>query len=85
MRTGRGSDGQLFRQIYELPLTRSQFPLFTLTWTLMHSIGTASPLLGYDAARLIEGDVHVPVSVEGYDSALATTTLQYALRRDALR
>jgi inward rectifier potassium channel len=46
MRTGRGSDGQLFRQIYELPLTRSQLPLFTLTWTLMHSIGTASPLLG---------------------------------------
>jgi len=72
MRTSLGSDGQLLRQIYELPLLRSHLPLFTLTWTLMHPIDKSSPLLGYDAARLIEDDVHLWVSIQGYDCMLAT-------------
>jgi inward rectifier potassium channel len=73
LRISRRTDGQLLRQIYELPLIRSQLPLFTLTWTLMHGIDESSPLLDYDAARLIEDDVHLWVSIEGYDSILATT------------
>ncbi len=58
MRISRQADGQLPRQIHELLLIRSRLPLFTLTWTLMHRIDTSSPLHGYDAARLIEDDVH---------------------------
>jgi inward rectifier potassium channel len=73
MRVTRGADGQLLRQIYELPLIRSRLPLFTLTWTLMHGIDESSPLLGYNAARLVEDDVYLWVSVEGYDTTLATT------------
>lgn len=73
MRISRRADGQRLRQIYELALIRSQLPLFTLIWTLMHGIDMSSPLLGYDAARLIEDDVHLWVSVEGYDTMLATT------------
>jgi inward rectifier potassium channel len=73
MRTARGADGQHLRQIYELPLIRSRLPLFTLTSILMHEIDPSSPLLGYDAAQLIEDDVHLWLSVEGYDSILATT------------
>ena len=65
--------GQVLRQIYELPLIRSRVPLFPLTWTLMHRIDAASPLQGYDAARLVEDDVHLWVSVTGHDSTLATT------------
>jgi inward rectifier potassium channel len=65
--------GQVLRQIYELPLVRSRAPLFPLTWTLMHPISTSSPLHGYAAARLVEDDVHVWVSVTGHDSTLATT------------
>jgi inward rectifier potassium channel len=66
-------DGQVLRQIYELPLIRARVPLFPLTWTLMHPINAASPLQGYDAARLIEDDVHLWVSITGHDSILATT------------
>jgi inward rectifier potassium channel len=73
MRTNRRIDGQVLRQIYELPLIRSRLPLFTLTWTLMHVIDAASPLHGYDAARLIEDDAHLWVAVEGYDNVLTTT------------
>lgn len=72
MRTSRRADGQHLRQIYELPLTRERIPLFTLTSILMHEIDISSPLSGYDAARLIEDDVHLWLSVEGYDSTLAT-------------
>jgi inward rectifier potassium channel len=71
LRISRQPDGQLLRQIYELPLIRSRVPLFTLTWTLMHRIDTSSPLRGCDGARLIEDDVHVWLSIEGYDSILA--------------
>lgn len=73
IRTSRQADGPPLRQIYELPLIRSRLPLFALTWTLMHRIDMSSPLLGYDAARLIEDDVRLWVSVEGHDSILATT------------
>ena len=65
--------GQVLRQIYELPLIRARAPLFPLTWILMHPITATSPLHGYDAARLIEEDVHLWVSVTGHDSTLATT------------
>ncbi|HEX3954673.1 MAG TPA: hypothetical protein VHW90_13935 [Stellaceae bacterium] len=54
---------------------RSYLPLFTLTWTLMHRIDKSSPLLEYDAARLIEDDVRLWVSVQGHDSILATTIM----------
>jgi inward rectifier potassium channel len=73
LRISRAPDGQKLRQIYELPSIRPQVPLFTLTWTLMHAIDEASPLFGYDAARLIEDDVHLWISVEGHDVVLATT------------
>ena len=67
------TEGHILRQIYELPLIRARVPLFPLTWTLMHPINAASPLQGYDAARLIEDDVHLWVSITGHDSTLATT------------
>ena len=73
LRIRRGADGQKLRQIHELPLIRSRVPLLTLTWTVMHIIDRASPLFGYDAARLIEDDVQLWISVEGHDHVLATT------------
>jgi inward rectifier potassium channel len=73
MRLSRQADGRPLRQMYELPLIRSRVPLFTLAWTLMHRIDPSSPLLGCDGARLIEDDVHVWLSIEGYDSTLTAT------------
>jgi inward rectifier potassium channel len=73
IRISHGADGRKLRQIYELPSIRPQVPLFTLTWTVMHTIDQTSPLFGYDAARLIEDDVHLWISVGGHDVVLATT------------
>jgi inward rectifier potassium channel len=73
MMRAQRTDGQVLRQIYELPLIRARVPLFPLTWVLMHPIDATSPLQGYDAALLIRDDVHLWVSITGHDSILATT------------
>jgi inward rectifier potassium channel len=65
--TIHGENGERFRQVYELRLTRSRLPIFTLTWTLMHRIDDVSPLKGYDAARLIEEDALLLLGVEARD------------------
>jgi inward rectifier potassium channel len=62
-----GENGELFRQVYELQLTRSRLPIFSLTWTLMHRIDQRSPLNGYDAARLIAQDALLLLGVEARD------------------
>jgi hypothetical protein len=36
--------------------------LFALTWTVMHAIDEKSPLAGYDAERLEEGDARLFLS-----------------------
>jgi inward rectifier potassium channel len=63
----RGKNGELFRQVYELQLTRSRLPIFSLTWTLMHRIDQTSPLVGYDVARLIAQDALLLLGVEARD------------------
>ena len=73
--THRGQNGQAIRRIYELQLTRSRLPMFSLTWTLMHKIDEFSPLHGYDATDLKEHDAHLIVGVEGHDVLVAARIL----------
>jgi inward rectifier potassium channel len=61
-----------FRRAQELRLARSRIPLFTNSWTLMHVLDERSPLHGYDAARAIETDARVFVTIEALDPTLAT-------------
>jgi inward rectifier potassium channel len=68
----RGENGEVFRRVYELRLTRSRLPIFSLTWTLMHRIDEASPLVGYDAARLIDQDALLLLGVEARDITVST-------------
>jgi len=63
----RGENNELFRRVYELQLTRSRLPIFSLTWTLMHRIDETSPLKGYDTARLVEQDALLLLGVEARD------------------
>jgi inward rectifier potassium channel len=65
-------EGQFFRRITSLALTRSRIPLFGLTWTLMHEIDAASPLYGRDATKIEAMIARVFLSVEARDPALAT-------------
>ncbi|MGH7031815.1 MAG: ion channel, partial [Stellaceae bacterium] len=66
-------DGAVLHRAQELRLERAHLPIFPLFWTLMHVVDERSPLHGYDAPRAIEADAQVFVTVEAYDSTLATT------------
>jgi inward rectifier potassium channel len=66
------ADGRPFRRAHELRLERTHIPVFPLTWTLMHTLDARSPLHGCDAARAIEADARVFVTLEARDPTLAT-------------
>jgi inward rectifier potassium channel len=66
-------EGNLFHRAQELRLERAHLPIFPLFWTLMHVLDERSPLHGYDAARTIEVDAQVFVTLEARDPTLATT------------
>lgn len=67
----RSAEGQFFRRTFELKLIRAQIPLFALTWTMMHVLDEASPLAGYDAARMASEDTRFFLSLEARDPQLA--------------
>lgn len=67
----RSHEGQFFRRVHDMKLSRARLPMFPLTWTLMHEIDQKSPLHGLDAARLAEGDVRLFVAVKARDYVLA--------------
>ncbi len=66
------AQGMSFRRAHELRLERTRIPIFTNFWTLMHVLDEQSPLHRYDAARTIEADARVFVTIEARDPTLAT-------------
>ncbi len=66
------AEGKPFRRAQELRLERAHIPVFTILWTLMHVLDERSPLHSYDAARAIETDARVFVTLEARDPTLAT-------------
>ncbi len=50
---------------------RSRFPIFSLTWTLMHEIDEHSPFHGHDADSFRETVTRIFLSVEARDPSLA--------------
>ena len=71
----RGERGELLRRVYELQLARSRLPMLSLTWTLMHRIDDRSPLNGYDAARLLEQDALLLLSIEARDLTVSADVI----------
>jgi inward rectifier potassium channel len=67
------AEGNLYHRAQELRLERAHIPIFPLFWTLMHVLDERSALYGYDAARAIEADAQVFVTIEARDPTLATT------------
>jgi inward rectifier potassium channel len=64
-------EGQHFRRLYSLELSLSHFPLFALTWTLMHKIDVKSPLHGLSADALVRDGVRLLLSFDARDPALS--------------
>lgn len=67
------AEGVPFRRFEELRLLRDHSPLFTLSWTVIHAIDEASPMLGLDAGALAEQDASFVVTIEGYDETSGQT------------
>jgi inward rectifier potassium channel len=63
-------EGQLFRSVHDLKLTRTEIPIFPLTWTLMHVIDASSPIHGLGPEGLEEMDARFFVTVEARDPEL---------------
>ena len=67
------AEGAQFRRFNELPLLRSQSPLFVLSWTIIHAIDETSPLFGLDMAGLEAAQATIIVAIEGHDETSAQT------------
>jgi inward rectifier potassium channel len=60
-------EGMNLRRIVDLPLVRSQHPMFSLGWTIMHVMDEASPLCHETAQSLRDKDASIILSVTGTD------------------
>lgn len=44
-------EGHSFRRLWDLKLQRNESPVFSLTWTVLHTLDESSPLFGYDWSK----------------------------------
>ncbi len=73
LRMERTLEGQSLRRFYDLPLVRGHTPVFSLTFTAMHPIDAASPLLGATPQTLAAEDAELLVTVTGLDETMSQT------------
>lgn len=64
-------EGMEIRRFYDLPLARSETPIFSLTWLIMHPITASSPLHAITEEGLRAGEFALLVSITGVDENLA--------------
>jgi inward rectifier potassium channel len=65
------AEGERYRRSVELQLHRSESPVFSLTWTAMHSIDENSALKEYLGKADIERQWHLLITFTGYHESLA--------------
>ncbi|MBN3792179.1 ion channel [Burkholderia sp. Ac-20353] len=71
MRVEGTPEGYTLRKIHDLPLVRSEHPIFLLGWNLMHVIDESSPLAGETAESLAARDALLMITIEGSDETTA--------------
>jgi inward rectifier potassium channel len=69
------AEGYRIRRIVDLPLLRSQHPMFTLGWTIMHVIDEASPLSADTAESLSNSRTAFILSLSGTDENTGQTLM----------
>ena len=65
------SEGERYRRSVELPLHRSESPVFSLTWMAMHSIDETSALNEYLDNSALNDRWHLLITFTGYHESLA--------------
>jgi len=66
-------EGFDIRRFYDLRLARSETPMFSLSWLIMHPITADSPLHQLSAEALENGEFALLVSITGLDENLSQT------------
>lgn len=61
--------GELSRRFYPLKLEISKISFFSLSWTIVHPMGEASPLSGFSEQDFLNLNIEVLVLVKGTDEA----------------
>lgn len=64
------SEGDRYRDLYDLKLDRSQSPLFTMSWTIVHVIDKDSTLFGLSLEELSRRRTEILVTFIGIDETL---------------
>ncbi len=64
-------EGHVMRRFYDMQLLRSQSPLFTLTWTVMHPIDESSPLYGVTPDKMLEDETELVITLTGIDETVS--------------
>jgi inward rectifier potassium channel len=65
------SDGEQVRRYYSLSLEREIVSFFPLSWTVMHTIDSDSPLFGVTEAQLLESAAEFLVLLTGVDETFS--------------
>jgi inward rectifier potassium channel len=86
LRDGVTSEGYWIRRIIDLPLVRSQHPVFSLGWNIMHVIDEASPLEHQTAETLADSHAVFILSLSGTDETTGQVLIARAeYSADAIR
>ena len=73
MATHTSPEGKVLRRFHDLPLARSESPLFVLSWQVFHPITEDSPLYGLTVDQMIEDDMRLIVTLTGFDGTFSQT------------
>ena len=69
LRTEMDHAGAERRRFIELPLLRSENPVFALSWTLYHEINAKSPLHGANDESMMDADASIILTLTGVDDS----------------
>jgi len=64
-------DDRRYRRLTELPLVRSNLPVLSFSWTLIHPIDPDSPLYNLTPERIAVEAPTLLVSISGFDEAIS--------------
>lgn len=67
------AEGQSMRRFYDLKLVRNRTPIFSLTWTVMHTIDETSPLYGATTDSLVKVQAEIVITLTGIDETVSQT------------
>lgn len=79
-------EGLSMRRIYDLALVRSNNPMLSLTWLILHPITEGSPLFGHTAESLASAEFALVATLKGLDETISQTVhANYAYRSTDVR